>query len=215
MAIPNAPLAPQSEAARCANHPESRAIATCTRCGNFICSQCYAVGADGNYDCSACDAKMPNMPLAERGDRFVANLVDSAVIFLPPFVSAFVGGILEGTFDHKYGHGSGGMFPGILMLLGGLMSLGVMGYQLYLVSNTGQTLGKRMRSIRVVRTDGSPASLGRILLLRNVVPGILGSLCGLVNLVDALLIFGEERRCLHDLLADTKVVQVIPETKDL
>ena len=141
------------------------------------------------------------MPLAERGDRFVANLVDSFVVVLPWLVGGLIGG-LSGSKD------SDGVLPAMLMALGALASLGIAGYQLYLVGTTGQTIGKRSRGIRVVRLDGSPASLGRILLLRNIVPGILGSLCGLVNLIDALMIFGEERRCLHDLLADTKVVQV-------
>jgi uncharacterized RDD family membrane protein YckC len=31
---------------------------------------------------------------------------------------------------------------------------------------------------------------------------------GLITLVDLLLIFGKERRCLHDLMADTIVVDV-------
>jgi len=32
---------------------------------------------------------------------------------------------------------------------------------------------------------------------------------GLIGLVDILFIFGKERRCLHDLLAGTRVVNVV------
>jgi uncharacterized RDD family membrane protein YckC len=206
MSFQNAPVSPQSAGALCAYHPASPAIATCTRCGSFICKQCYSVGADGNYYCPQCDVKVPD--LAERGDRFVANLVDQFVIGVPWFVVALISAVFADD------NGSKGAIVGMIFLLGALASLGVAGYQLYLVSRTGQTIGKRSRGIRVVRTDGSPASLGRILLLRNIVPIAIGSLCGLVSLIDALMIFGEERRCLHDMLADTKVVKVAPETVD-
>ncbi|MBN1206678.1 MAG: hypothetical protein JXB05_17475 [Myxococcaceae bacterium] len=52
----------------------------------------------------------------------------------------------------------------------------------------------------------------RILVLRNLFLSILGSFCGLVGLIDALMIFGDQRRCLHGLVADTKVVKVPWET---
>jgi uncharacterized RDD family membrane protein YckC len=63
-----------------------------------------------------------------------------------------------------------------------------------------------MLGIKVVRTDGSPASLGRIFWLRNVVNGLMG-LLPLYQFIDWLFIFGESRQCLHDKLADTMVVK--------
>ncbi len=102
---------------------------------------------------------------------------------------------------------SRGALRGIAGLLTMLWLLALLGVQLYLASS-GQSIGKRMLRLRVVRTDGSPASLARIVFLRNGVIVLLGSLCGVVSLVDALMIFGEERRCLHDQLADTIVVNV-------
>lgn len=207
MSFQNVPGTFQSEGARCAHHPESRAIATCTRCGNFICTECYRVGGDGEYYCFECDAKMPEFP-AERGDRFVANLVDQFIVIVPWLLGVFVSGFLADA-DH-----SRGPLSLLIAVLGMFSSLGIGVYQLYLVSSRGQTIGKRMRNIRVVRLDGSRVSLGRILLLRNLVPGLLGSLCGLVSLIDALMIFGEERRCLHDLLADTKVVKVTSDMEE-
>ena len=60
-----------------------------------------------------------------------------------------------------------------------------------------------------MRTDGSRIGLARYIFLR-VVPVVLISMIpfigNLINLVDPLLIFGKERRCLHDLIADTIVV---------
>jgi len=78
-----------------------------------------------------------------------------------------------------------------------------------LVYRHGQTIGKRIVGIKVVRPDGSRAGLARIFWLRNVVSALLSCipLAGtLYALVDLLWIFGGARRCLHDYIADTIVV---------
>lgn len=60
------------------------------------------------------------------------------------------------------------------------------------------------------RSDGSRATLARIFWLRNVVNDairfvpVLGPLYGLV---DVLMIFGGQRRCCHDYIADTIVIR--------
>jgi len=84
---------------------------------------------------------------------------------------------------------------------------------LFVVRN-GQTIGKKIVGIKVVRRDGSKASLSRIFWLRNVVTLVittgleaaLGGLGSLYSLVDHLLIFRASRQCLHDTIADTIVV---------
>jgi uncharacterized RDD family membrane protein YckC len=76
---------------------------------------------------------------------------------------------------------------------------------------SGQTIGKRALDIAVVRSDGSPVALSRYIFLRVAPMWLLGliPLVGrFIGLVDPLLIFGKERRCLHDLIADTIVVDV-------
>lgn len=73
------------------------------------------------------------------------------------------------------------------------------------VKRSGQTLGKKAVGIRVVRTDGTPASLGRIFWLRNVINALIGIIPFYV-LADHVFIFGESRQCLHDKIADTIVV---------
>lgn len=67
-------------------------------------------------------------------------------------------------------------------------------------------MGKRLLEIRVVRSDGSQASLGRIFWLRNVVNVLLG-IIPLYGIIDVLLIFGVRRQCIHDSVADTIVVR--------
>ena len=80
----------------------------------------------------------------------------------------------------------------------------------YLLATRGQTIGKMLVKIRIVRLDGSRASFARLVGLRffvnslfTLIP-VVGPLYGMV---DALFIFRAERRCVHDLIADTVVVQ--------
>ena len=81
----------------------------------------------------------------------------------------------------------------------------------WLVAGNGQSIGKRLVGIKIVRTDGSRASFARIFLLRNVVNGLpnllpyLGLLYQLI--IDPIFIFQESHRCLHDMIADTIVVR--------
>lgn len=68
----------------------------------------------------------------------------------------------------------------------------------------GQSLGKRFIGIRIVESDsGRTASALRIIALRILPFALVGPA---LMLLDALFIFGAQRRCLHDLLAGTKVV---------
>jgi uncharacterized RDD family membrane protein YckC len=197
----------QHPGARCAEHVDRPAISICTRCGTYACVLCRNEGPDGLEYCERCTPAMSSV-LAEPGTRFVANLVDSFAIILPMLGSLFLGGMLSAVTGNE----EEALF-GILVLLGVLASLGVLGYQLYLLSELGQTLGKRMMGIKVVRTDGSPVNLGRLILLRNLVPGAINSACGLFSFIDALFIFAADRRCLHDHIADTKVVKVNEHTR--
>jgi uncharacterized RDD family membrane protein YckC len=81
----------------------------------------------------------------------------------------------------------------------------------YLIATRGQTVGKALLKIRIVRSDGSPASFGRIVGLRYLPTSIIAPIPvigSIYALVDCLLIFRESRRCLHDNIADTIVVTV-------
>jgi len=77
---------------------------------------------------------------------------------------------------------------------------------LLLVARYGQTMAKRVLEIRVVRSDGSQASLGRLFWLLNVVNGLLW-VFPLYGIIDSLFIFSVRRQTIHDLIADTIVVK--------
>jgi uncharacterized RDD family membrane protein YckC len=79
-----------------------------------------------------------------------------------------------------------------------------------LLERNGQTIAKKLLGIKVVRSDGSKAGLARIFAMRFLPMFLLGfiPLLGpIVGLVDSLMIFRDNRRCLHDDIADTIVVR--------
>ena len=80
----------------------------------------------------------------------------------------------------------------------------------YLLVTKGQTLGKLALGIRIVDAGSNGAATAvKILGLRYVLVMLVGAIPiigGLLGLIDFLFIFREDRRCVHDLLAGTKVV---------
>ncbi len=83
--------------------------------------------------------------------------------------------------------------------------------QIVLISIRGQSLGKMMLGIQIVRyVDEENPGFLRAIVLRAFVPGLIGSIpyIGMLfSLLDALFIFRADKRCLHDHIADTKVVE--------
>jgi uncharacterized RDD family membrane protein YckC len=106
--------------------------------------------------------------------------------------------------------------PRMLAMLGistGVGMLGMLGlfiYQWVLISRTGQTLGKKWTGIRIELVDRNRIGFASGVVLRNWVPklmGVLPYLGALFQLVDILFIFRDDRRCIHDHIAGTRVVR--------
>ena len=79
-----------------------------------------------------------------------------------------------------------------------------------LLARSGQSVGKRLLNIRIVRSDGSRAGLLRLFGLRYAINNatLVTPVAGWIYaLVDSLAIFGRNRRCVHDYLADTIVIK--------
>lgn len=134
--------------------------------------------------------------LADPGARLLASVVDgglSLLCFFPCMAALADEDLLVGMI-------------GVSVLL--LVGLGI--YNMVLLTQRGQTIGKRAAKVRVVRTNGQPADFVHAVLLRAIVmglaQGVLGGCGSILGLVDVLFIFREDRRCIHDHLADTKVV---------
>jgi uncharacterized RDD family membrane protein YckC len=123
-------------------------------------------------------------------------------------LDGFRAGVYHGggnlAFFRNFGTSGAGLFSGIAWL--GLLLL-----QAYLVTRRGQSLAKGWLGIKIVKLDGSPVNFVSGVLLRHwlffalqYVPKI-----GVVlSVADPLLIFRSDRRCAHDLIAGTKVIQL-------
>lgn len=139
--------------------------------------------------------------LASRGARLAASLIDglaAMVILLPALATVF--------FVEKSGDVPAAVI--LLAAVSGIAFLGFAVYQISMVVRQGQTLGKKAMNIRIVNySDGQIPSAGRLILMRYLVNSFLGRIIPLYALLDVLLIFGAERRCIHDYLAGTKVVE--------
>jgi uncharacterized RDD family membrane protein YckC len=146
--------------------------------------------------------------LAGRGVRLGAAILDGIIamcLIYGPLLVALAFGAASGLDFEDPNAVASTVFGlgGIGMLVGFIVWLAI---TWRLVALNGQTIAKKMLNIKVVRKDGSRASVGRIFWLRNVVNGLI-SIVPLYGLVDILFIFADERQCLHDKLADTMVVE--------
>jgi len=145
---------------------------------------------------------------APRLSRFVAWFLDSVIVGFMTWVPATIVAAATGAFA-QFSIPESDFDFSVFRLPLFVCAVGFFAWAwitTLLVARYGQTIAKRLLEIRVVRTDGSQASLGRIFWLRNVVNALL-KIVPLYGLVDALLIFGERRQCIHDMIADTIVVK--------
>ena len=94
-------------------------------------------------------------------------------------------------------------------LLGAVALLGI---QIYLLATRSQSLGKYLMKTQIVDVNtGLRADFVHAFLLRLLVNGLISGVpCvgTIYALVDILFIFREDRRCIHDLLASTCVVDI-------
>jgi len=144
-------------------------------------------------------------PLAGRGSRFLAALVDGVIslaIMLPLQINF---GVLAN-------------FPNIKPLPAGeTAGWGVAGFVLwctlhsYFLATRGQTIGKRIVGIQIVdAATGRQAPFAKLLFARYLPTAVVANIPfvgGLIVLIDALMIFRDDRRCLHDQIAGTRVVE--------
>src|SRR5215216_5410529 len=124
--------------------------------------------------------------------RVLAGLVDIAIVALGSAVVLFAGDALSGGSSDVQG------------ALGAVIAGWALYYYFALESGDGQTVGKKLMKLRVVRADGRPAGMREIAVrtILRVVDGIGAYIVGLI----VMLATGERRQRIGDLAAGTIVV---------
>ena len=148
------------------------------------CPNCHAGNAEGAGYCSSCGTSLTSASAQVNPNFGLAGRGDrflaaivDGVIYLVPYILIF-------AFDP---------------VIGGLLLLAVFVYQIVLLTKDGQTVGKKAWGIRIVRMQtGANGGFVTNALLR---------LIPLYGLVDILFIFRSDRRCIHDMIAGTQVVE--------
>lgn len=147
----------------------------------------------------------PAAVLAGRGQRFLAAMVDgvvSLVVMIPVMM-------MLGMF--KYFE-KGLEPPFTLMLVSTALGFAVfVAFHYVLLVKNGQTIGKKLLSIRIADLAGNKPAIGTILFKRYLpisIMGLIPVIGQILPLVDLLFIFRKDRRCVHDLIAGTQVVRV-------
>ena len=130
--------------------------------------------------------------LASRIDRFFASAIDGVL----PFITAVPFVLLAGMTDLE-----------IFVHLVYFAICALLFLQAYLLSTTGQSIGKKTMKIKIVKLDTrQKGGFITIVLIRSTLNFFLGLIVPFYSFIDALFIFGEDRRCIHDLMAGTCVI---------
>lgn len=133
--------------------------------------------------------------LAGRGTRLGAYLIDFVLWVIPalPLIPSAVRGDAEP--------------PLVPSLITAALVLGYFVLYIWMLTARGQTPGKWILKIRIVKVStGENGGFVPNVLLRGFVNGVLDYI-PFYALADALFIFRDDRRCIHDLLAGTQVVR--------
>lgn len=147
----------------------------------------------------------PNL-LASRGKRLAAAVVDVFIFFPLVLLIAQPLGLIDISDPAKM-QGFNLDQTMQLFIIGQVLFLLVQGYLLH---TQGQTIGKKLLKIRIVSLDDELLGIGQLYFVRYLTFSLIAQIPiigAFISMVNVLFIFGQDRRCLHDRLAGTKVIE--------
>lgn len=155
-------------------------------------------------------------PLASLSNRFFAALIDGfamasvmMVFFLMTGVADSIVEFSELPLEQREGHELTTLGFALKMLA--LQAVVFVALNLTLLQKYGQTIGKRVMKIAIVDSSGRVPPLHVLLLHRyfsQILMGLVPVVGGFLRVLDVMLIFRTNRRCLHDFIAKTHVIDV-------
>lgn len=203
----------------CIHHPDAvDDLIVCWRCRRTFCRNCV-VELQSYYFCADCKplqvrdmlagTDMLSPDYAPLGKRLGGWLIDGMVKSAVGFAIGFTGQLIAMAAVQSKAPEIG-MAVNIAFFLVG-QACEVAYEALMLSRNNGQTLGKMAVGIRVTTVDGNPIAAAQAWwrAMFKVILNFASCTCGCVAwLLDGAFVFGPERTALHDLAAQTRVVNV-------
>lgn len=194
----------------CRNHVDvEEGVRLCARCRMPYCGDCL-VTIHGEPYCAVCKteklldiqsgANAAELPLASIGRRFAAIFIDRMLfgVVLVAIIISLVFVLARAKGDEE---------SNVFAFVGAALVayLGLIAYEALMLAARGQTLGKMAMKIKVVRPDGTTISTGQA-WGRALLRSIMVSLLFLLNYIPAFVT--KDKTCLHDLVANTRVVTI-------
>lgn len=143
--------------------------------------------------------------LAGRGIRLGAAIIDGLISIAVTVPLMMVTGYWQQAMSGTQSFGAS-------------VVLGVMGFAVFLLihgyflATTGQTIGKKILGTQIVSIeDGSILPLPKLILWRYLPVGLVANvpfIGGIASIANVLFIFRDDRRCIHDLIAGTHVIEM-------
>ena len=131
---------------------------------------------------------MTALEIASAGQRFGAFLVDVVISVLVGIAGSAIGSVISGD----------------LIATNTLVSIGYWIVVLILVATRGQSPGKMVIGIKIVKTDGRSIGFGTT-LLREIIGKFISSIIILLGYI--WILFDGQRQGWHDKIASTYVVK--------
>ena len=144
-------------------------------------------------------------PLASRWDRLWGALIDGIIAMIVAFPVMYMMGYWEKAMAQTIT-----VTETILLGVFGLAMFAIL--HGYLLAKYGQTIGKKLVGTRIVSsTSNEILPFWKVFLIRYLPVSVTAQipLAGqFLVIIDYLFIFRKSKRCIHDLIAGTKVIKV-------
>ncbi len=150
-----------------------------------------------------------NYPLASLGKRFLGFLVDG-LLPMAAMIPGYGAMVLGSDFSEPEPELGPVSYLGMAWMF--IVGLALFVVQVYLLVTRSQTIGKYVVKTQIMDVEtNQPAGFVKAGLLRMFVSGLIGAIpCvgPIYTIVDCFFVFREDRRCVHDLIAGTQVVDI-------